>query len=196
MIRKERFLMNNRKGFTLVELLAVIVILAIIMIIAIPSVLGTLTTARQKTFVEYVTRVYKAGQEQYLTLQQTDALGSVPNCTALVTPETKTIGGYKYCKSNGGMVYFDIQKGLGLNSTGSYKGWVAVKPATGSSTTTTIYVALYDGNYVTGSAAKPYVNYTASGEPKADTLIADSSTIEGTVAGAIASTATQLAAAE
>ena len=125
--------MNNRKGFTLVELLAVIVILAIIMIIAIPSVLGTLTTARQKTFVEYVTRVYKAGQEQYLTLQQTDA--TINSCP---TPKP-AIGGYTYCKASDGTVYFDIQKGLGLNSTGSYKGWVAVVPATGSSTTTTIY---------------------------------------------------------
>ena len=162
--------MNNRKGFTLVELLAVIVILAIIMIIAIPSVLGTLTTARQKTFVEYVTRVYKAGQEQYLTLQQTDALGTIAECG------TETIGGYTYCKK-GRMVYFDIQKGLGLNSTGSYKGWVAVKSASGTDTQTTIYVGLYDGNYITSSGTganlKYYVNYTTGGEPKANALIAD-----------------------
>lgn len=39
---------NTRKGFTLVELLAVIVILAIIMIIAIPAVLSTMEQARQK----------------------------------------------------------------------------------------------------------------------------------------------------
>ena len=169
--------MNNRKGFTLVELLAVIVILAIIMIIAIPSVLGTLTTARQKTFVEYVTRVYKAGQEQYLTLQQTDALGSVDKCSALSTGKTKDVGGYDYCKSANGMVYFDIQKGLGLNSTGSYKGWVAVKSASGTDTQTTIYVGLYDGNYITSSGTganlKYYVNYTTGGEPKANALIAD-----------------------
>ena len=177
--------MKNRKGFTLVELLAVIVILAIIMIIAIPSVLGTLTTARQKTFVEYVTRVYKAGQEQYLTLQQTDALGDVAKCSSLPSGKTKDVGGYDYCKSANGMVYFDIQKGLGLNSTGSYKGWVAVKPATGSATTTTIYVALYDGNYVTGSEATPYVNYTSTGEPKANTLIADTTTADTAVKAAI-----------
>ena len=38
--------MKNKKGFTLVELLAVIVILAIIMIIAIPAVLQTMESAR------------------------------------------------------------------------------------------------------------------------------------------------------
>ena len=53
--------MDKRKGFTLVELLAVIVILAIIMIIAIPSVLDTLDTARKKTFIEYVFKVYQTG---------------------------------------------------------------------------------------------------------------------------------------
>ena len=45
---------RNNKGFTLVELLAVIVILAIIMIIAIPSVLATMSTARKKTFEEFM----------------------------------------------------------------------------------------------------------------------------------------------
>jgi len=38
-------------GFTLVELLAVIVILAIIMIIAIPSVLNVTEQAKQKSFI-------------------------------------------------------------------------------------------------------------------------------------------------
>ena len=40
----------KKKGFTLVEVLAVIVILGIIMIISIPSVFSTLETARKKDF--------------------------------------------------------------------------------------------------------------------------------------------------
>lgn len=40
----------NNKGFTLVELLAVIVILAVIMVITIPTVLGSMSDATDKAF--------------------------------------------------------------------------------------------------------------------------------------------------
>ena len=52
---------KTNKGFTLVELLAVIVILAIIMIIAIPAVLETMQSARKKTFKEYAMKVTNEG---------------------------------------------------------------------------------------------------------------------------------------
>ena len=39
----------NKKGFTLVELLAVIVILAVIMVITIPTVLGSMRSAKDKS---------------------------------------------------------------------------------------------------------------------------------------------------
>ena len=42
--------MKNNNGFTLVELLAVIVILAVIMVITIPTVLGNMSKAKQKSF--------------------------------------------------------------------------------------------------------------------------------------------------
>lgn len=56
----------NKKGFTLVELLAVIVILAVIMVITIPTVLGSMGNAKQKaydsakkTIEEYVEKQYQ-----------------------------------------------------------------------------------------------------------------------------------------
>ena len=44
--------MNNRKGFTLVELLAVIVIMGILMMVAIPSVTRTIENSRKDSFVD------------------------------------------------------------------------------------------------------------------------------------------------
>lgn len=57
---------QDEKGFTLVELLAVIVILGIIMVLSVPSVLSTLESARKKTFLEYVDKIFNAGKAQWL----------------------------------------------------------------------------------------------------------------------------------
>ncbi len=59
--------MKNKKGFTLVELLAVIVILALIMSIAIVSIGGVLNSARQSTFKETAVSIIN-GVRQQLTL--------------------------------------------------------------------------------------------------------------------------------
>ena len=134
--------MKKNKGFTLVELLAVIVILAIIMIIAIPAVLQTMQSARQKTFKEYVTKVYTTGQNAYLSNQ---TLGG--NASG-VKPVDVTLGGQN-------CIAFDVKTGLGLSSTGSYEGAVVVCPGATVGASTKIYVGLKDDNYST----KGYVEY-------------------------------------
>ena len=62
---KNSILRKFKKGFTLVELLAVIVILAIIMLIAIPAVLSTLESARRKTFYEYADKSVGVAEKQF-----------------------------------------------------------------------------------------------------------------------------------
>ena len=57
----------NKKGFTLVELLAVIVILALIMAIAVVSMSGIMTSARNSTFKETAVQIIN-GVQQQLTL--------------------------------------------------------------------------------------------------------------------------------
>ena len=55
----------NKKGFTLVELLAVIAILAILVIIALPNVLEMYRSARKNTFTREVASVYDAAHTKY-----------------------------------------------------------------------------------------------------------------------------------
>ena len=141
--------MKERKGFTLVELLAVIVVLAIIMIIAIPSVLSTMATAKRKTFGEYVTKVYNTANSKFL--------------------EDSMIEGEKE------YVKYDISKDLGLSSTGNFKGYVVFLNRNDE---TQAYIGMSDDEYYTAtqlgddeSTIVPYINYTIAGEPKyAETL--------------------------
>ncbi len=113
----------NKKGFTLVELLAVIVVLAIIMIIAIPSILGTMSDAQRGTFKVYAEKVLNKAQERY----QSDILFGEPK-------NKKTYG---YC--------YELESGLEMTSTGNYKGYVIV--VQDSHLVPTFYVTLSDNNF-------------------------------------------------
>ena len=59
--------MKNKKGFTLVELLAVIAILAILVIMALPAVLRMYRQARVNTFENEVKEVYRTAQAKFLS---------------------------------------------------------------------------------------------------------------------------------
>ena len=65
----------NKKGFTLVELLAVIVVLAIIMVLTVPSVLSSMSSARQSSFLLYAGKMLEAAQGKY----QSESLLTTPN---------------------------------------------------------------------------------------------------------------------
>lgn len=59
-------IMKEKHGFTLVELLAVIVVLAIIMLIAVQAVLPLLQDARKKAFATEVQAAIEAAQTYYV----------------------------------------------------------------------------------------------------------------------------------
>lgn len=65
---------KQSKGFTLVELLAVIVILAVIILIAINAVLPQMTKARKNSFADEVMNYAKAAETKYVadSAQETD----------------------------------------------------------------------------------------------------------------------------
>ena len=56
-----------KKGFTLVELLAVIAILSILVIIAIPNVIDLYIKSKKEIFVTEVKNVYKKVEETYIS---------------------------------------------------------------------------------------------------------------------------------
>ena len=57
----------QKKGFTLVELLAVIAILAILVIIALPNVMGMFNQAKQNSFTTEVKEIFKQAEQQWIS---------------------------------------------------------------------------------------------------------------------------------
>ena len=57
----------KKKGFTLVELLAVIAILAILVIVAMPNVLGMFNQAKSSTFVTEVQKYMDTAKTDFMT---------------------------------------------------------------------------------------------------------------------------------
>ena len=56
----------KKKGFTLVELLAVIAILAILVILALPNVLGMFNDAKKSTFITEAQTIYKQAETDFI----------------------------------------------------------------------------------------------------------------------------------
>ncbi len=123
----------DRKGFTLVELLAVIIVLALIMVLAIPNVLSSANTAQKKTFQMYGEKVLNSA----MTLYESQKLLND------VTKKTMTIGTKKYpCYT---------LSDLGYGEGTGYTGVVYVIPSTliGSTGTnaTTYHIYLTDETF-------------------------------------------------
>ena len=90
---------NNNQGFTLVELLAVIVVLAIIMIIAVPNVLNSLEKAKVNAFKVYAQEVLMKATE----FKQVSELQSNESKSCYTISEIKMETANKYQ----GVVMFD-----------------------------------------------------------------------------------------
>jgi type IV pilus assembly protein PilA len=75
MIGGKNMLKNNKKGFTLVELLAVIVILAIILAIAVPSISNMMGSAKKSAFEDNVKLIIKGIDYKVLEAQASGGTG-------------------------------------------------------------------------------------------------------------------------
>ena len=59
--------MKINKGFTLVELLAVVAILSLLVIIALPNIMAMFKDAKKNSFTTECKQIYKTGQQQWMT---------------------------------------------------------------------------------------------------------------------------------
>ena len=84
--------MKNKKGFTLVELLAVIVILAIIIILVVPNVFTAMEKAKKNAFVIEARKVINAGMNQV----QTNILAGAETQSCYTFAELHIDSGDKY----------------------------------------------------------------------------------------------------
>ncbi len=76
--------MKNKKGFTLVELLAVIVILGIILLIAVPKIMTTISNATEAS-MESSAKMLAASAEREYTVRQTLGQSTDMECTDVTT---------------------------------------------------------------------------------------------------------------
>ena len=123
----------NKKGFTLVELLGVIVILSIIMLIAIPNVVSTLERSKKDTYIADAKKMVSLIQYEI----RKDKI-SIPGNTAvditlsqLATDEiNKDPDGYEYDKNKSfvrmqivnGYVVYQVQLVTSPKNDGKYRG--------------------------------------------------------------------------
>ena len=93
----------NKKGFTLVELLAVIAILAILMVIAIPGVITLFNNGKENAFVTEVQSVLKAAKTDFMGKAMTENIPDVycnvgteegENCYGKEIPDLNTSNKY------------------------------------------------------------------------------------------------------
>ena len=127
---------GNKKGFTLVELLAVIVVLAIIMIIAIPAVVESMNNAKKGSFKIYAQRALGNAES---TFQSEDLLGTLPTDNS--DDNRKKISNTCYCYT---------LAGIGLTSSGNFKGYVTV--SLDAKREATYRVTLTDNSYYTSNS--------------------------------------------
>ena len=133
----------NKKGFTLVELLAVIVILAVLALVAMPNVTRLMNDSRKNAFITEVENFVTYAQTSYTNSQIS---GTVPKGTdeSLITGQMFNDVSYDYyCVSYAKLVSGGfIQKSNGDNYKGIFEIYM---PTDGTSSKTIIYMS--NGNY-------------------------------------------------
>lgn len=157
MFKKTRL---NKKGFTLVELLAVIVVLAIIMVIAIPSVMDSMQNARQGAFKIQAEKVLNKAQEKYSTDLLMNSLPTgISGAAGNPSTSVRFTGTYN---STSYTVYCYTISHLGLSSNDTYKGYV-IMLINSSAELKQSYVTMTDASFSVTKETYSRFNSTGTG---------------------------------
>lgn len=136
----------NRNGFTLVELLAVIVILAVLALVAMPNVTKLMENSRKNAFVTETIEFAKQATTAYTDLQIS---GSVASSADLYMPSTtfsyKQLDYNYFCISYARLAQSYISKSNG----DSYNGIIEMFIPTSTNTTgkSVTFVSITNGKY-------------------------------------------------
>ena len=142
----------NRKGFTLVELLAVIVILAVLALVAMPNVTKLMENSRKNAFVTETIEFAKQATTAYTDLQIS---GNVSNTADLYMPsQSVKYNGLDYnyfCISYARLAQSYISKSNGDD----YKGIIEMFVPTSTNTTgkTVTLVSITNGKYASNGVS-------------------------------------------
>lgn len=98
---------NNKKGFTLVELLAVIVILAVVILIAVTAVIPRMNKAKERAFEDEALAFIKAAEEKSVAENAGDGLCYT---IAVLKDGNSTTGEKPYVQKSDGTTYAGVVK--------------------------------------------------------------------------------------
>ena len=93
--------MKSKKGFTLVELLAVLVVLALLMVLALPAVLNSSTNARKVAFQQQVRKYVETAETIYNTASIDGSIKKKVYLTSELMPDLTEYVGCVILKDNG-----------------------------------------------------------------------------------------------
>lgn len=164
----------NKKGFTLVELLAVIVILALLMVVVATTVMPLMNDSKKSAFTTYAQKFQSTAMGQFEGQKVLNNFASGQPIT-VIDAATK-----KYCGT--------LKSIMGTDGS-QYDGYVMIDAFT--PTNVVYYIKMYDvkngisyGSNVTGSdgTVTPTSGYVLSTKLDKGGLVIDSVTIPGTIA--------------
>ena len=102
----------NKKGFTLVELLAVIAILALLVIIALPNVLKMFNQAKKDTFLTEAKTIYKEISKKYISeTMKGNKISIISNDNNKLELESNDLKYKVKLKNDGSIKKFEVSNG-------------------------------------------------------------------------------------